>query len=205
MRILLVVGGRSRREQNPRDRRHARKLRTEDCERCEARLRKERNKELTSKGSPIDLTPLPKTHKLAIDLISPITANSPPDPPSHFQNTTNSTKMSSGLSRSTSAAGSSGRTGFSIARLSPSAMLPINYLANNANNEKQFIKSLALTIAQAKMQLPLRGTMGALVFGAVVVTKFIEAYPSHSSRTRNDPLAEYVIPMFPYYCSETIQ
>jgi hypothetical protein len=41
----------------------------------EAELRKEQNKDLTSKRAPIDLTPLPKTQKLAIDLRSPITAN----------------------------------------------------------------------------------------------------------------------------------
>ena len=50
----------------------------------EAGPRKEQNKELTSKRAPIDLTPLPKTHKLATDLGSPITANSPPIPPSHL-------------------------------------------------------------------------------------------------------------------------
>ena len=57
------------------DRRLGRKLRENTVRGGEAELRKERNKELISKRPPIDLTPLPKTHKLAIDHRSPITAN----------------------------------------------------------------------------------------------------------------------------------
>jgi len=93
--------------------------------------RKERNKELTSKRVPIDITPLPKTHKLAIDLGSPITANSPPDPPSDLQTTTNSTKMSLQHSQSSSAAGSSVRTGSSGAGPSASTLPPANARPNN--------------------------------------------------------------------------
>jgi len=61
--------------------------------RCgEAELIEKWNQELTSKQRAlIDPTPLPKTPKLAIDLRSPITANSPPSPPFHLQSTTDKT------------------------------------------------------------------------------------------------------------------
>jgi hypothetical protein len=50
----------------------------------EDRLRTEQNKELTLKRALIDLTPPSKSHKLAINLQSPITANSPPNQPFHL-------------------------------------------------------------------------------------------------------------------------
>jgi hypothetical protein len=90
MRILLVVGGKSPGIEH--DRRLGKKLTEMTVRGGEATLRKERNKELTSKSVSIDLIPLSKTHKLAIELRSPITANSPPNPPSHLQTTTH--KMS---------------------------------------------------------------------------------------------------------------
>ena len=55
------------------DRQLGRKRREKTVRGGEAGLRKERNKELTSKRAPMVLTPLPKSHKLAIDLRSPIT------------------------------------------------------------------------------------------------------------------------------------
>jgi len=141
----------------------------------EAGPRKERNEELTSKRAPIDLTPLLKIHKLAIDLRSPITANSPPYPTSHLQTATNSNKMSTQDSGSSFAAGSCGRIGPSSATTSASTLLPTNASSNNAYNHRQFSDSLPLAIAKEKLQMPLLGTMGALVFGGADVTKLIKA------------------------------
>jgi hypothetical protein len=64
---------------------------------------------------------------------------------------------------------------------------------------------LALAITKEMKQMPLPGTMGPPVFRGADVTKFIEVYKSHSSRTGTDPAAEDVIATFPYYRSETIQ
>jgi hypothetical protein len=58
IRILLDVGGKSPGIEH--DRRLGRKLREMTMRGGEAGLRKERNKELTSKRVSIDLTPLPK-------------------------------------------------------------------------------------------------------------------------------------------------
>jgi len=58
-----------------------------------AGLGKERKKERTSKRASINPTPTPGTQKLAIDLRSLITANSPPNPPSHLQTTTDRTNQ----------------------------------------------------------------------------------------------------------------
>lgn len=44
--------------------------------------------DLTSKRVPIDPTPIPKTYNQAFDFRSPITSNSPPQPPSIFQTAT---------------------------------------------------------------------------------------------------------------------
>jgi hypothetical protein len=206
MRILLVVGGKSPGIEH--DRQLGRKLGEMTVRGGEAGLRKERNKELTSKRVSIDLTPLSKTHKLAIDLRSPITANSPPDPPFHLQTATH--KMSTEHSRSTSAAGPSGRTTSSSAGpssqagSSTSAGPAANASPNHAHNQRQFIGSLALAIAMEKKQMPLPANLGAPVFGGADVTKFIEAYKSLCSRTGTDPAAEDVIATFPYYCSEMI-
>jgi hypothetical protein len=58
MRIQLVVGGKSQGIEH--DRRLGRKLREMTVGGGEARIRKEQNKELTSKRVSIDPTPLPK-------------------------------------------------------------------------------------------------------------------------------------------------
>jgi len=57
-------------------------------------LVKEKNETMHSPQNrvPIDLTPLPKTQKLALDLRSPITADSPPNPPSSLQTATKRTR-----------------------------------------------------------------------------------------------------------------
>jgi len=160
---------------------------------------------------PIDLTPLPKTHKLAIDLRSPITGNSPPNPPSHLQTAINSIKMLTEQYRSTSATGCSRRTSSSSAGLSSqagfstSAGSSANASPNHAHHQRQLIKSLALAIRKEKKQMLLQGTMGAPVFGGADVSKFIEVYERLSSCTGTDLVAEDVISTFPYYCLEMLR
>ena len=143
---------------------------------------KNENKERTSKRTSIIPPSLPRTHKLAINLRSPITANSPPNLSSHLQTAANNTKMSIEHSRSTSAAGSSGHTASSSAGPSsyagsstcagPSA----NALPNHVHVPWQFIESLPVAITKEKTQMPLPGTMGPPGFGGADITKFSTAY-----------------------------
>jgi len=112
----------------------------------EAGIREELNKSSPQKRAPIDPTSLPKTHKLAIDLRSPITAIPPPNQPSNLQTARNSNKMSTEYTQSISATGSSGHTGSSIARPSTSMLPPTNASPNNVYDHRQFIESLALAI-----------------------------------------------------------
>ena len=153
----------------------------------EAGIKKEWNNELTSKRAPIDLNPPSKTHKLAIDLRSPITANSPPNPPYHLQTATH--KMSTENSRFTYAVGPSGCTPSSSAGpssqagSSTSAGCSANALPNDAHDQRQFINSLALAFVKEKKHMSLPGTMGAPVLRGGDVNKFIDAYESLSSCT----------------------
>jgi len=191
------------------DRRLGRKLREKTVRCCEDGLRKERNKELTSTRVPIDLTPLPKTHKLAIDLRSPINANSPPNRPSHLQTATHSTKMSTEHSWSTSAASSTGRTGTSSAEpsshagTSTSAGPSANAMPNHVHHQRLLITFLALTIVKEKKQIPLPGTMGTTVCGALDVSKFIEADESLPSCPGLNAATEDAIGTYTYYLSAT--
>jgi hypothetical protein len=58
-------------------------------------LDKEKNetKHSPHKRVPIDLTSCPRTQRLALDLKLPITADSPPNPPSYLQTATNRTRF----------------------------------------------------------------------------------------------------------------
>jgi hypothetical protein len=64
---------------------------------------------------------------------------------------------------------------------------------------------MALAIAKEKKQMPLPGTMGALVHGGAHVMEFIEEYQSVTSRTVTDPVDKNIISTIPCYCAETIQ
>jgi hypothetical protein len=175
----------------------------------EANLRKERNKDLTSKRAPIDLNHPSKTHKLGIDHRSPIAAYSPPNPPAHLQTATH--KISTEPSRSTSAAGPSSRTTSSSAAsqnqagYSTSTGLCTNTPPNHEHNQSQILEPMAVGITKEKKQMPHPGAMGDQVFGDMDITKFIEAYNCISSCTGNDPGAEAVIATLLYNCLEMIQ
>jgi hypothetical protein len=170
----------------------------------EAELRKEQNKDLTSKRAPIDLTPLPKTQKLAIDLRSPITANLSPNPASHLQTSTNSTKMSTEQSQSTSAAGSPGHIASSTTGPACHAGAFCNDWYNHPHNQRQCIEFLAVPSSKGKKQIPLVGTMGTPVFGGADQIKFIEGIKCVTPFRKTNTAAADDIGSFPYYCSETI-
>jgi len=192
------------------DRRLVRKIREQTVRGSEGGLRKRSKQRAHLKKSTNWCNPPFKTQKLAIDLRSPITVNSPPNPPSHLQTATNSTKISTEHSRSTSAAGPSGCTAPSSAGSSSHASTSTragpstNALPNHAHDQSQFIESFALTITKQKKQMPQLGTMGAPVCGGADITKFIEEYQSLSSRIGTDTVPKQVIAKFPYYCSDTI-
>jgi len=175
-----------------------RKLRGKTARGGDAGISKEQNKDLTSKRVPINLTALPTTHKLAIDLRLPITANSPPNPPSQVQTVTNSTKMSPAHSRSTSAASSTGNTSSSSA--GPYAKT----LCNHVHHQVSLIESFTLAIANEMKQMPVPGTMGASRFGGADIIKVINRYKSLSSCTRTELITKGVIATFPYCRLETI-
>jgi len=105
----------------------------------EAAQREEQIKELTTKkeNTLLDPTALPKTHKLAVDLTSQITANSQPNSLSHLRTATNSTKMSTENSWSTSATSFGGHTG------SPSPGPSANTSPNHVHDERQLSEFLA--------------------------------------------------------------
>lgn len=119
--------------------------------------------------------------------------------------------MSTEHSRSISAAGSSGSITFSSAGpssdagSSTNARRSANVSPNVVHNQRQFIGSLALTIAKEMKEMPLLGTMGAPVIGGADVPKFIEAYESLSSHTGTNPAADDVMATLQYYSSEMIQ
>jgi hypothetical protein len=64
---------------------------------------------------------------------------------------------------------------------------------------------MALAIAKEKKQMPLPGTMGALVHGGAHVMNFIEEYQSITCRTGTNPVDEDMISTIPCYCAEMIQ
>jgi len=174
------------------DRRLGRKLRENTVRGGEAWPREEWNNsspQKNNKRAPIDPTPLPKTHKLGIDLRSPIAVYSSPNPPSHLHTASNITQLSTEHSRSTSAAGCIGstaasRTGRSSHAGSSSIAGPwANCSPNHVHNLRQFIKSLALAITKEKKHIPLLRTMGAPGFIVVDITKLIEVYQGLSSGT----------------------
>jgi len=178
-----------------RNRQLVRKRREKTVRGGEAGLRNGTKQRAHLKKSANWPDPPSTTHKPTIDLSSPITANTPPNPPFHLQTATNSTKMATEHSRSTSTTGPSGRSvstsagPSSQAGSSTSAGLSTNTLPNHAHDQRQFIELLALAIPKKQKQMPHLGTMGTPVFGGADVTKFIEPYESLSPRNETDPAA----------------
>jgi hypothetical protein len=125
---------------------------------------------LKTNAVPIDPTPLRKTHKLAIDLRSPITANSPPNTPSRLQTATHSTMMTTEHYQSISPAGSNNHTDSSRAGPSshagPSTSTgpSTNTLPNLVHDQTRFNESWALAIAKEKKQMAHPATMGTTSF-----------------------------------------
>jgi hypothetical protein len=113
--------------------------------------------------------------------------------------------------RSTSAASSSRHTASfnaepaSQAASSISAGPSTNASPNHAQNQWQFIESLALAIAKEMKRIPLLGTMGAPVFGGTDVTSMIEEYESRSTCTGTHLATQENIATCPYNWLETIQ
>jgi len=59
---------------------------------------------------------------------------------------------------------------------------------------------LALTIVKEQYQMPHPGTMGAPVIRAADITKSMEEYENHSSRTGTNPGAKDAFAIFLYCC-----
>jgi len=201
------TSGRRKLQRAKHDTQLGRKLREKTVRSGEAWLRKEQNKELTSKRVLIDQNHLPKTHPLAIDLGTPITSNSPPIPAYHLQYCFKQNRDVNWIFKSTSATDSSGHTAasstgsFSHARSSTSGRPSGNASCEHVHNQMQLTESLVLAIPKEQNELPLRDTMGRPVCRGEDFTIFMIVNECLLPHPWNNPLAGEEIAIVPYYGS----
>jgi len=148
-----------------------------------------------------DPTPLPNTHKLAIDHRSPTAANLPPEQlfylptaptvlnrmSTKYRLSTSATTVSSGCA-SLLRAGVTSHVRFaanfsSSACTGPSASISSRY----GHDQRQHIVSFAFPIAKQLRQILLPGTLGVTVWSGVDCVEFTEVYETLSFRTATDP------------------